>query len=301
MVSFGGIETPAQQKQRYPLTPMPFGVDTPDPTGATPYRERTAAGIETPQPPTPLNTELVPVVVDDDDDDDMLPPSKSLSSTFHRVGKEEYESEASKKSSSNIKLLLRDNNGRDGTSKSSTMMRKVGFASDSSMGSHKGGLSLVSLGKAEHRISDPFECWAIVFGFDPEMLEDVQYRFSSYGTIVRQTSGLRAGNYICLKYRTRMQAEKACCQNGTFHKSGIIIGVRRMDAKIAGEIGLDINDDANDSLKFTGGKAFTVPKKMSPSSKDKHDTEQITERDLIKSPKINPTPPEKFINWLFNW
>ena len=121
----------------------------------------------------------------------------------------------------------------------------------------------------------------VVYGFANTLqLNTVLNRFGTYGTVLsRHGGGGAAGssssvggtaptNWVCLRYETYLQAEKALCQHGTFLDGGlpssgerragggggpgslIIVGVMRMDAALARTLGLAGPE---------GGVALTAP------------------------------------------
>lgn len=101
-----------------------------------------------------------------------------------------------------------------------------------------------------HGVTDPYATWVTVYGF----VNNAQYRsllarFESYGTVLSRHGGDGSGsggtNWICLRYETALQAEKALCQHGTFLDGGAgrsgevsIVGVMRVDATLARKLGL---------------------------------------------------------------
>ena len=109
---------------------------------------------------------------------------------------------------------------------------------------------------------NPYASWVVVYGYaNSAQLTTVLNRFGTYGTILAHHGGMSGGiggsdssngNWICLRYETALQAEKAICQNGTFLHGGnpsaggagggdeplLIVGVMRMDAGVARRLGL---------------------------------------------------------------
>ena len=106
----------------------------------------------------------------------------------------------------------------------------------------------------------------VVYGFaNASQLNTVLNRFGTYGTVLSRHGGSSIGsgsggttptNWVCLRYETYLQAEKALCQHGTFLDGGlpssgerragggggaaslIIVGVMRVDAALARTLGL---------------------------------------------------------------
>ena len=100
------------------------------------------------------------------------------------------------------------------------------------------------------------EKWVvIIFGSNPNLYPTIQQRFESYGTVVSihtPTSNKvmsASGNWMCIKYVSRLEAEKAICQDGTFHRTKnihrhsqdcILLGVKRLNQSMAQKLGVDI-------------------------------------------------------------
>ena len=105
--------------------------------------------------------------------------------------------------------------------------------------------------------------WVIVIaGFNPSLFKTIQQRFESYGTVIAihtpASSTSKIGNWVCLKYQSRLEAEKALCQDGTFHSMNasnssqnnrhsvpngpncILIGVKRLNSSMIQQLGVDI-------------------------------------------------------------
>lgn len=116
-----------------------------------------------------------------------------------------------------------------------------------------------------------YKCWVIIYGFTNSLeYKNILASFETFGTIVDKypstlsnadyTAGRRSGsssNWVCIKYKSSIQADKAICQHGSFmHIVGtdsstgtsnytgsqqdntVIVGVMRMDERGAMRLGL---------------------------------------------------------------
>jgi len=131
------------------------------------------------------------------------------------------------------------------------------------------GRTLVPASHAAPINTNPYASWVVVYGFaNASQLNTVLNRFGTFGTVLSRHGGVSAAgsrssvggtaatNWVCLRYETSLQAEKALCQHGTFLDGGlpssgerragggggpgslIIVGVMRMDAALARTLGL---------------------------------------------------------------
>lgn len=302
MVQFVGIETPDPTKgrQRYPTTPQTFPAATTQqdfmstPKGSSqqqyqysrsqnsPVRTPFASGTPTPAnnanaAPTPTPIPTINIVEDEAPPTAWLEDSSSLGTPM-------------RKDADVATTMPAGANRFDTTSK---LLRTPRVAVDAE--------------------ADPMANWVIVYGFHQQDTKSILRKFSEYGTIVRQTAGRRAGNWMCLEYSTRMQAEKALCQSGTFHSADSLIGVRRADPKTVKEIGIDLHgprggvDDlmADGSVFGAGSNAFTSNKNDTPKTKDSRKTNSTSDKpdydDILLRPKPRSNIIEKVLAWVFTW
>ena len=135
---------------------------------------------------------------------------------------------------------------------------------------------------------NPYASWVVVYGYaNSAQLNTVLNRFGTYGTILAHHGGMSGtggsdsasaaaavsssstnSNWICLRYETALQAEKAICQNGTFLHGGNpsaggaggrneplhIVGVMRMDAGVARRLGLAGPEGGVAPPRMSGGR-----------------------------------------------
>merc|ERR1712226_735271 len=91
-------------------------------------------------------------------------------------------------------------------------------------------------------------------------------QFSSYGTLLYRfpqtpTHSLSKANWVLLEYKTRLEAEKALCQNGLLidtrmmdsdREEVMVLGVMRVDMVIAPKLGLGLtNLKMNDEVSHS--------------------------------------------------
>jgi len=136
----------------------------------------------------------------------------------------------------------------------------------------------------QNNTASEYANWVVIYGIPNPASQHMSllHRFETYGTILqRHASSDDVSNFVCFKYESPLQAEKALCQHGTFlecssgrqggmsNKSGIvIIGVARVDRTMAMKLGLSFGGDdgsiittdrnANASVLGGGGRASSV-------------------------------------------
>mmetsp|Transcript_33149 Transcript_33149/g.97791 ORF Transcript_33149/g.97791 Transcript_33149/m.97791 type:complete len:467 (+) Transcript_33149:278-1678(+) len=146
---------------------------------------------------------------------------------------------------------------------------------------------------------NPYASWVVVYGYaNSAQLNTVLNRFGTYGTILAHHGGGGGGigggagadsasssssaksNWVCLRYETPLQAEKAICQHGTLLDGGnpsagegmaiggaggrneplIIVGVMRMDAGVARRLGLAGPEGGVAPPRVSGGRPLIANK-----------------------------------------
>lgn len=166
--------------------------------------------------------------------------------------------------------------------------------------------------------------WVIVYGFPQhyECYESIVRRFESYGHVVarrplpssaKKWNPQQHNNWICFRYLSRLQTEKALCQDGSFHivqgDGRVILGVRRLDDVMAERIGVDMdtNDDQEPLYGFAGGQQDDVMATPQKAVASPVDSTQLTEDDILINNgdvgwfrKKNDVC-EKIMKWVFMW
>lgn len=71
------------------------------------------------------------------------------------------------------------------------------------------------------------DTWVTIFGHPPSATSYVLQEFANYGQIVRYTPPVQTeqGNWLHVKYQTRMQAQKALAKNGKVLGGQFMVGV----------------------------------------------------------------------------
>ena len=172
----------------------------------------------------------------------------------------------------------------------------------------KGGQDAVAAVRAERSLipaahvapynPNPYASWVVVYGYaNSAQLDTILNRFGTYGTILAHHGGMSGSygsdsaaadsaaaasasssaansNWICLRYETALQAEKAICQHGTFLHGGnpsaggaggrnealLIVGVMRMDAGVARRLGLAGPEGGVAPPRMSGGRPLITGK-----------------------------------------
>jgi hypothetical protein len=84
-------------------------------------------------------------------------------------------------------------------------------------------------------------CWVLIFGLTSSVFTTVLYpKLESFGTIERHI--ISSSNWMAIQYSTELQAEKACCQNGStiILEDGniLLIGVLRCTPQLYNQLRL---------------------------------------------------------------
>jgi len=74
--------------------------------------------------------------------------------------------------------------------------------------------------------ADPLAVWVTVFGFPPAAASFIVSQLSSCGIVLNQSLPTN-GNWMHLRFQTKLQAKKALSKNGTVVGGTIMIGVRQ--------------------------------------------------------------------------
>lgn len=124
------------------------------------------------------------------------------------------------------------------------------------------------------RNGDDLSRWVVLVhgsdDLDDRIQLSLQRRFESYGTILRNhtaaatDNNARSGNWICFQYKSRSEAEKALCQDLTFHggADSMLLSLKRLDCGTAKRLGIHIDD----SLDSSSGPGLFSPGVPSPRS-----------------------------------
>ncbi|XP_042909224.1 nucleoporin NUP35 isoform X1 [Parasteatoda tepidariorum] len=69
------------------------------------------------------------------------------------------------------------------------------------------------------------ESWVTIFGFPPASSHYILQQFNQYGNIIEHKSSPN-GNWMHVKYQSKLQAKKALSKNGKVYSGNIMIGVK---------------------------------------------------------------------------
>ncbi|CAM9465506.1 unnamed protein product, partial [Chrysoparadoxa australica] len=113
--------------------------------------------------------------------------------------------------------------------------QRLGLAGAGGIGT---GVGSTEFGFQTMSNADPWENWVVVYGFPGDRMEAVFREFRQYGQVAAHKIG--QGNWMFIRYTTRLQAEKAFASgNGLVIGGGIMLGVRKMDSEVASQLAFD--------------------------------------------------------------
>mmetsp|Transcript_33503 Transcript_33503/g.105851 ORF Transcript_33503/g.105851 Transcript_33503/m.105851 type:complete len:306 (-) Transcript_33503:261-1178(-) len=121
------------------------------------------------------------------------------------------------------------------------------------------GNGILALPSSAPGIDMRWATWVIVFGFQPGQAPAVLRYFQRFGDVVEHHRG--GGNWLFLRYRTKLQAQKAVAQNGTTLGPNLMVAVAPLTPERARELGFDL--DENGMAYADGG---VVPGMMPPTT-----------------------------------
>lgn len=129
--------------------------------------------------------------------------------------------------------------------------------------------------------------WVTVYGFPASSKSFVLQQFQTLGEVISYTSG--AGNWLHIRYHTRLQAEKALSHDGKTLGGSIMIGVKRCSAS-----DLDgVKQEPTSSLYYSSAR-------KNPGSKDL-EVDPIKEEDIMLPPKRRQDICSRLLGFLFSW
>ncbi|GLE01900.1 hypothetical protein PINS_up010738 [Pythium insidiosum] len=129
--------------------------------------------------------------------------------------------------------------------------------------------------------------WVTVYGFSASAKSFVLQHFQTLGEVLNYSSG--SGNWMHIRYHTRLQAEKALSYDGQTIGGSIMIGVKRcLSSEVEG-----VRQEPTSSLYFSHSR-------KNAGSKD-IEVEPITEDDIMLPPKRRQDVCSRIMRFLFNW
>jgi len=201
--------------------------------------------------------------------------------------------------------------------------------------------------------------WVVlIFGSNPSLYPTLQQRFESYGNVIAIHTPLLSntvsntvsstvsntvngnntptanGNWMCIKYKSALEAEKAICQDGTFHRSmtnplyhppqqkqqhrdSTLLAVKRLNPRLAEQLGVDLystNTEYGDPIydHFMSSSTYTNPPIPvtnkngnidNPINGDLYaDEDSILLRTSVSSRSVKKKDfMDKVLSWIFMW
>ncbi|XP_002156501.1 nucleoporin NUP35 [Hydra vulgaris] len=141
-----------------------------------------------------------------------------------------------------------------------------------------------------------------VFGFPPAASSYILQEFSQYGTIEKYEMH-NVGNWLHIKYQTRIQAKKALSKNGKQYAQRIMVGVLPCIKK---QIGVDgdltsassLNISANTPNKLINNKPSTM-RQLSSRNASGTSTTDFFSKDI--TPQKKDSVMSKALDYVFGW
>ncbi|POM71181.1 Hypothetical protein PHPALM_12278 [Phytophthora palmivora] len=130
--------------------------------------------------------------------------------------------------------------------------------------------------------------WVTVFGFPSSSKSFILHHFQSVGEVVNYSSN-SGGNWLHIRYHTRLQAEKALSYDGRT-LSNIMIGVKKCYPSDRDAIALD---------ETPVSSYFGVQARQSMGSRDLE--VDPTDADIMLPPRRQQDICSRLLSYLFNW
>jgi len=144
-----------------------------------------------------------------------------------------------------------------------------------------------------------------VFGFPPAASSFILQQFSQYGSVDKHEVH-NAGNWLHIKYQTKIQAKKALSKNGKIFARSIMIGVLPCIKKEIAEMEADLTSAGGmTGGSFTTGtpqvdsKKLSAMRSLSSSGSLIKSTSSITEQK--RTPSKKDSVVGKALDYVFGW
>ncbi|TMW68883.1 hypothetical protein Poli38472_001039 [Pythium oligandrum] len=129
--------------------------------------------------------------------------------------------------------------------------------------------------------------WVTVYGFPASSKAFVLQQFQGLGEVINYSSG--SGNWLHIRYHTRLQAEKALSYDGQTLAGSIMIGVKKcLPSDIEG-----VQQEPTSKLYFSSQS------RKNPGSKSL-EVDPVTEEDIMLPPKRRQDICSRLLSFLFN-
>jgi hypothetical protein len=167
-------------------------------------------------------------------------------------------------------------------------------------------------------------CWVLIFGVTSSVFTTVLYpKLESFGTIERHI--ISSSNWMAIQYSTELQAEKACCQNGStlILEDGniLLIGVLRCTPQLYNQLRLPsylsssnrsgIGSSTKDQLPsstLASTPAISSSRLPSTTNGQQQSSNQNEDEDIFLHSTSVPTADNKskgiigsILGWFFMW
>ncbi|KAL3656923.1 hypothetical protein V7S43_018128 [Phytophthora oleae] len=131
--------------------------------------------------------------------------------------------------------------------------------------------------------------WVTVFGFPSSARSFILHQFQSVGEVVNYSSS-SGGNWLHLRYHTRLQAEKALSYDGRTLANNIMVGVKKCYPS---------DRDANALDETPVSSYFGAQARQSLGSRDLE--VDPTDADIMLPPRRRQDICSRLLSYLFNW
>jgi hypothetical protein len=158
-------------------------------------------------------------------------------------------------------------------------------------------------------------CWVIVFGVTSSVFTTILYpKLESFGTIERHI--ISSSNWMAIQYSSELQAEKACCQNGStlILEDGniLLIGVLRCTPHLFHQLRLPSYLSSSTNTTSMGQlppSATTATLRLPPNkNQQQQQNNQTNDEDIFLQSTSDPTIKNKskgiigsILGWFFMW
>ncbi|KAH7491889.1 hypothetical protein KRP22_002629 [Phytophthora ramorum] len=131
--------------------------------------------------------------------------------------------------------------------------------------------------------------WVTVFGFPSSARSFILHQFQSVGEVVNYSSS-SGGNWLHLRYHTRLQAEKALSYDGRTLANNIMVGVKKCSPS---------DRDANALDETPVSSYFGAQARQSLGSRNLE--VDPTDADIMLPPRRRQDICSRLLSYLFNW
>lgn len=132
--------------------------------------------------------------------------------------------------------------------------------------------------------------WVTVFGFPPTARSLIRRHFQRLGEVITLSSTTSGGNWLHIRYLTRLQAEKAISCDGTTLTNGIMVGVKKCYPS---------DRDANALDEGPVSDYFDAHLRQNLGSSELE--VEPTDADILLPPKRQRDICSRLLSYLFNW